>query len=515
MRRQPDIVLLVLDTQRVDRLSCYGYPVETSPHLDMLAADSTRFAHATAPAQWTVPTHAAIFTGLYPVQHTVCQLDSVMPLELLTLAERLQQAGYFTAGFSHNPLIGVVSNGLQRGFHHFRNYHYLGARLLTSNLDRSDQPKNLPIKLRHTLRFWLAELLGYSQQTPVHALSALLLPFWKTALRLRGHSKSEMIRQSLTNVSQLLVGRRGLHQAQPIFAFVNLMGTHVPYDPPAWACERFLSKVIDQRSAQELRQQANHWQVDVCNWLGMELPEEEYRVVLNAFYDAETAAQDAEVGRFVNHLRATEEIDNTLFIVVADHGDHLGEKQRLNHAFGVYQELTHVPLIIRDPSGELPQGKIVEPFISTRRIFHTVLAAAGAATEDEAQLSLTHLGNDDDDSESEGVFSEGQPLGWAVKRLEKDKPGLVQASAYDQSARAIYADGYKLITIGERRELYDLRQDATEDVDLSHQLPQQMAALQTRLLNFVEQTQTAVTEVTRREDDAFVLKHLRDLGYLE
>jgi arylsulfatase A-like enzyme len=208
-------------------------------------------------------------------------------------------------------------------------------------------------------------------------------------------------------------------------------------------------------------------------------------------------------------------MDNTLFIVVADHGDHLGEKQRLNHAFGVYQELTHVPLLIRDPSGKLPQGKIVEPFISTRRIFHTALVAAGAATEDEAQLSLTHLGNDDDDSESEGVFSEGQPLGWAVKRLEKDKPGLVQASAYDQSARAIYADGYKLITIGERRELYDLRQDATEDVDLSHQLPQQVAALQTRLLNFVEQTQTAVTEVTRREDDAFVLKHLRDLGYLE
>jgi arylsulfatase A-like enzyme len=324
-----------------------------------------------------------------------------------------------------------------------------------------------------------------------------------------------MIRQSLTNVSQLLVGRRGLQQAQPIFAFVNLMGTHVPYDPPAWACQRFLSKAMGRRSVQELRQQANHWQVDVCNWLGMELAEEEYRVVLNAFYDAETAAQDAEVGRFVNHLRATEEIDNTLFIVVADHGDHLGEKQRLNHAFGVYQELTHVPLIIRDPSGELPQGKIVEPFISTRRIFHTVLAAAGAATEDEAQLSLTHLGNDDDDSESEGVFSEGQPLRWAVKRLEKDKPGLVQASAYDQSARAIYADGYKLITIGERRELYDLRQDATEDVDLSHQLPQQVAALQTRLLNFVEQTQTAVTEVTRREDDAFVLKHLRDLGYLE
>ena len=51
MNSRPDIVLLVLDTHRVDRLSCYGYPRETSPYLDAFAADSTLFRHAVSAAQ--------------------------------------------------------------------------------------------------------------------------------------------------------------------------------------------------------------------------------------------------------------------------------------------------------------------------------------------------------------------------------------------------------------------------------------------------------------------------------
>ena len=66
MTTRPDIVLLVLDTQRIDRLSCYGCELETSPHIDELASDSTLFHCAVAPAQWTIPSHASMFTGVYP-----------------------------------------------------------------------------------------------------------------------------------------------------------------------------------------------------------------------------------------------------------------------------------------------------------------------------------------------------------------------------------------------------------------------------------------------------------------
>ena len=64
--RPPDVVLIVLDTLRVDRLSCYGYPRSTSPHIDAFAQDAILFERAISPAQWTIPAHASLFTGQYP-----------------------------------------------------------------------------------------------------------------------------------------------------------------------------------------------------------------------------------------------------------------------------------------------------------------------------------------------------------------------------------------------------------------------------------------------------------------
>ncbi len=116
MTARPDIVLLVLDTQRVDRLSCYGNQPEISPRIDELAANSTLFRHAVSTAQWTVPSHASMFTGLYPSGHTMFHASSVLPSSLTTLAERLSNKHYITAAYCNNPLLGVVNNGLRRGF---------------------------------------------------------------------------------------------------------------------------------------------------------------------------------------------------------------------------------------------------------------------------------------------------------------------------------------------------------------------------------------------------------------
>ena len=117
--QRPDILFIVLDTQRADRLSCYGYPLNTTPNLDAFAAEATRFSAAIAPAQWTIPSHASMFTGVYPSEHGMTQSYSVMPDDLPTLAERLHDGGYFTAGFCNNPLVGVINNGLRRGFQSF------------------------------------------------------------------------------------------------------------------------------------------------------------------------------------------------------------------------------------------------------------------------------------------------------------------------------------------------------------------------------------------------------------
>ena len=67
---KPDIVFIVLDTHRADRMSCYGYPRQTTPNIDKFAESATLFERAIVPAQWTIPSHASLFTGEYPTTLT-------------------------------------------------------------------------------------------------------------------------------------------------------------------------------------------------------------------------------------------------------------------------------------------------------------------------------------------------------------------------------------------------------------------------------------------------------------
>ncbi len=117
--RAPNIVLVVMDTQRADRLSAYGYGRPTSPHLERLAARGTLFEAAYSSASWTWPATASLLTGLLPEEHGVlsssaCFLDE----QLETLAEALQDAGFTTAAWSANPLI-VPDKNFDQGFEVF------------------------------------------------------------------------------------------------------------------------------------------------------------------------------------------------------------------------------------------------------------------------------------------------------------------------------------------------------------------------------------------------------------
>ena len=68
---RPNVVLIVLDSVRRDHLSCYGYERDTTPHIDRIASQGVRFTRATAASCWTIPSHASLFTGLYPSEHGV------------------------------------------------------------------------------------------------------------------------------------------------------------------------------------------------------------------------------------------------------------------------------------------------------------------------------------------------------------------------------------------------------------------------------------------------------------
>lgn len=111
-----NIILIMVDATRTDHLSAYGYGRPTTPNLDALIAQAgVRFTEATSPAAWTFPANAAIVTGRSPTSLGVNWNVTKLPTGVRTLAEHLQAAGYYTAGFNSAAFV-QANRGFSRGF---------------------------------------------------------------------------------------------------------------------------------------------------------------------------------------------------------------------------------------------------------------------------------------------------------------------------------------------------------------------------------------------------------------
>ena len=113
-----DVLLLLADTYRADNLAAWGGDPTIAPRLNRLAAESHRFLQVRAPATWTLPSHAALFSGLYPPQCGVELEMDRLPDSAWTLAEHLADAGFRTAAVTDR---GYVSRafGMDQGFQWF------------------------------------------------------------------------------------------------------------------------------------------------------------------------------------------------------------------------------------------------------------------------------------------------------------------------------------------------------------------------------------------------------------
>ncbi len=110
-----NILLITVESVRTDHVGSYGYQRGTTPAIDALAAEGVVFENAYAPTSWTLPSHASIFTGLYPSAHRVISSRNKLDDSYVTLAERLSEAGYETAGFVSGPWLQAPLN-LHQGF---------------------------------------------------------------------------------------------------------------------------------------------------------------------------------------------------------------------------------------------------------------------------------------------------------------------------------------------------------------------------------------------------------------
>lgn len=149
-----NVIVIVMDTTRVDRLGCYGYSRQTSPNIDELAKDSLVYDRAIAPSSWTLPSHASLFTGKFASSHGA-RYDPKGPFALsdaiegpsaydlyrvrglakdeLTLAMVLKQAGYTTGAVVAAIWLKKIF-GLNKGFEF---YDDTGVETVNSRLAKS------------------------------------------------------------------------------------------------------------------------------------------------------------------------------------------------------------------------------------------------------------------------------------------------------------------------------------------------------------------------------------------
>jgi len=112
---RPDILLVSVDSLRADHLGAWGYERETSPNLDRLAASGQRYAHARSASPWTLPAHVTMLTGKWPTEHQVVEDVLALPPTTPMIQERLQAAGWATAGLTATTYVSG-SFGFSRGF---------------------------------------------------------------------------------------------------------------------------------------------------------------------------------------------------------------------------------------------------------------------------------------------------------------------------------------------------------------------------------------------------------------
>jgi len=527
-RRSPNVVLVVLDTWRADRMSCYGHSEPTTPHLDAFAAESTLFERAISPAQWTIPAHASLFTGEYPSTHLTTQIYDRHTPAWPTLAEYLGDAGYETVGFCNNPLLGVVENDLDRGFEHFYNYGGVlptRPRLAERRPRRSGRLMDMVARQLNRLNGPLQDWLTHNDTLLGLMMHPWITPLWERHINFKGN-----IHQSIGDMVGFLRNRRRRDAERPLFAFLNLMETHLPYEPPARFSRDFSPTYHEDREARDFLRDYNHRTFDWIAPITAPFSDAQHRV-LNEMYNAEVAYEDHVLRLLLDHLDEPETRDNTLVIITADHGEGLDHHGYVGHSLVVYEDLVRVPLIVRDPH-RFPSGQRIRTPVSTRRIFHTILDAADLPKTPEeedleafrASLAELRLASSLDDATpaQDAAFAEAYPPLTLVNLMVQKNADAVTQFRCRATRRTVYNHRKKLITVDdEPEELYDVVADPGEQKNLASRQTERVHTLYIRLQAILEEA-----KARRKPDqeghaaidldkDSQVQKRLRALGYLE
>lgn len=478
--RRPNVIWVLWDTVRMDRLSLYGYSRPTTPNLERWARGARVFENVHSTASSTGTSHASMFTGLLPTQHGTSEGHRWLDAEQYTLAERLRDAGYQTYLWSSNPHVSEFEN-FQQGF---TTAEHPWSPRFRERATRIAREKSMADPSTRAL--WEA------QRGPVNP--------WMI------NAAGELAQEGL--LTWLSHRDRG----RPFFAFVNYMDAHRPYLPARAFRERMMSAEQVERSY--LLDQS--WQTCWEFTLGLrDFPPEDLEV-LGATYDAGLAGLDELFDRLTAALSAGGFLEDTVVIVTSDHGEHLGEHHLFDHQYSLYEPVLRVPLVVHYPARFEP-GRDTRP-VSNFDLFPTVLELAGVAADGAGPATETRGGavsllHAPDERTLLAEYPAAYTTVFERYRIAERFPNW-DPSPWRRRLRAMIVASDKLIWSDDGRpELYDLTADPRELDNRAVREPEFAARMGERLSRTVASWVPAAASAPTAPLSQEHQERLRALGY--
>ncbi len=349
--KQPNVLILMWDTTRADRLSLYGHERQTTPRIDEFAKEAAVYERAISPGMWTVPVHASLFTGLAVKTHGSNAKWIWLDNHHTTAAEWFGEAGYDTWAFSANPYLSTSSNLLQ-GFSTIE-YSWQGD----TATDAAKAVRNKLIERDASVEIgpsWQAD--GHGEGWPEH------LTAYKDAGPVTHKSLVDWLDSRESD--------------KPFFAYLNYLEAHHPRIPSMESREALLeAEELELGLATDFSLfKTMSFMEDKHDYTDAELD------AARGVYDAAIRDLDAATGDLLDDLSKRGVLDDTIVVILSDHGENLGEHHMYDHRWSVHQTLIHVPLVIRYPEAVAPERVSIP--VSTQGLFGELCKLAGIPCPD-------------------------------------------------------------------------------------------------------------------------------------
>ena len=321
-----------------------------------------------------------------------------------------------------------------------------------------------------------------------------------SALPLAPNAGNEITSERVISTAMgLLSDWQADYRSQPYFLFVHMWDVHGMYNPP----EPYDSLFDPDYDGSYTSEDFWRWSVE-----GGDIDQSDISHI-EALYDGEIRYVDAELGRLFERLNQMGVEDNTLIVVTADHGDEFFEHGHVRHNRTLYDEVLHVPLIFKMPK-KLPQGKRIPGLVRLADVSPTILSLAEIQTspgEFGSLVSEPLLRGTDLSTEMKSDEELTLPARVALGELLGEKP---MSSIRTESAKLIVE-----LASGKALEMYDLRTDPSEQVNLVSQDSAAVAALLDAWESLSAELESVGQQLEPKELDDEIRTRLKSLGYIQ